>query len=459
MTTDNIRINDYPLLKISQLDVNKRVNSHATMSLSGSMAGDVAEQLLSDIARTQSLRINATSTEGTDYVLFTGIPDQCKLTTENNTALLTLTATSHSALCDVRPEIRVFQDRRMSYSEMFEYLAAADAGYIIPGNADKSIGALLVQYRETDWQYARRMASRLGTVVVPDCSLNHPYLSVGIPQNGGRYEADTTNYGIEKDLEEFWRLRKNGMKSISENDVTGYRYKSRSHYRLCDKISFNGMDTLVYSVHSSLEGSMLFHTCLLRTESGFRDFEHFNERIIGAAIHGFVKDIQEDQVKVKLQYDVSDRRRKWFAYSTPYSSPDGTGWYFMPEKNDEIRLHFPTQREQDAYVASSTHITHGDRADPEVKFIRTKRGQAITFKPESIHITDGNGSHILMDKEKGILITTNKGIRVAAADSIRMAAQGKINVSGEKGVQIRQNDSIIHVDETIDISASHVRIQ
>lgn len=131
----------------------------------------------------------------------------------------------------------------------------------------------------------------------------------------------------------------------------------------------------------------------------------------------------------------------------------------MPEKGDEIRLHFPTQLEHDAYVISSTHVTHGDRSNPEVKFIRTRRGQAITFKPGSIHITDGNGSNILMDDEKGIEIKTNKGIRVSANDSIRLTAQGKIIAAGENGVRIHQNDSLIHVDETIDISAGHVRIQ
>lgn len=83
--------------------------------------------------------------------------------------------------------------------------------------------------------------------------------------------------------------------------------------------------------------------------------------------------MEKDQVQVSLAYDVEGGGKRWFAYSTPYSSPDGTGWYFMPEPGEEIRLHFPTQEEDAAYVVSSTHITHGNRSDPEVKFIRTQR--------------------------------------------------------------------------------------
>lgn len=457
MTTDNIKINSFPLTSILELDIAKKVNEHAALQLRAGIAEADAANLTASIQRAESIRVTATSPNGETYILFAGVPNAFSITTENWASVLSLSAVGHSASSDIKPEIRVFQNRRMTYSQMFRELTYAD-GYIVPGNADKAIGALLVQYQETDWQYACRIASRLGTVVVPDCTMDVPLMAIGIPKRGRQQEINQENYVTEKDLHEYCYLKKNGVNGISETDVTSYIFKSRLAYALCDSILFNGMHTLVYSIHSKLEGSVIYHTYTLRTADGFRDFEHFNERIVGASIEGLVAEIEEDQVRVDLVYDVSDRRRKWFAYSTPYSSPDGTGWYFMPEKGDQIRLHFPTQKENDAYVISSTHVTHGDRSDPTVKFIRTIRGQAITFHPDSIHITDGKGSDILMDPN-GIEIKTNKGIRMQAGEYINATAQGKINISGKNGVHIKQNDSLIHVDETIDISAGHVRIQ
>lgn len=111
------------------------------------------------------------------------------------------------------------------------------------------------------------------------------------------------------------------------------------------------------------------------------------------------------------------------------------------------------------YVVSSTHITHGNRSDPEVKFIRTQRGQEITFAPDSIHITDGNGSSIRMDKKQGITLKTRKGIKIDAADDISIKGKSGVVVEGGKSVQIRQNDSLVQVQETIDITAAHVRVQ
>ena len=57
---------------------------------------------------------------------------------------------------------------------------------------------------------------------------------------------------------------------------------------------------------------------------------------------------------------------RWFPYATVYSSGDGTGWYCMPEIGDKIRLYFPTEKEQDAYVISAYHEGNGGlRKNPQ----------------------------------------------------------------------------------------------
>ena len=68
-----------------------------------------------------------------------------------------------------------------------------------------------------------------------------------------------------------------------------------------------------------------------------------NKKIIGASMKGNVTAVKKDTVKVVLMEDETGgwAGQKWFAYSTIYSSPDGTGWYCMPEKGDSVRLIFP----------------------------------------------------------------------------------------------------------------------
>ena len=70
-----------------------------------------------------------------------------------------------------------------------------------------------------------------------------------------------------------------------------------------------------------------------------------------------ITDVKKDTVKVVLMEDETGgwAGQKWFAYSTIYSSPDGTGWYCMPEKGDSVRLYFPNENEAEAYVNSSVN--------------------------------------------------------------------------------------------------------
>jgi len=162
---------------------------------------------------------------------------------------------------------------------------------------------------------------------------------------------------------------------------------------------------------------------------------------------------------VEIAGDAVQSAYKWFPYSTIYSSPDGTGWYFMPEIGDIIRLHFPTEHEGDAFVISSVHSQHGNRSDPNVKHITTKYGKTVVFRPDSIFISNGAGSSIELNDNSGIRISTNSELNLTANNDIHIHGGGKIIVQGDQGVTVVQNDSVVNIDESIDLDAGHVRIR
>ena len=451
-------VNGYPFIDILELDIHQKANKHPKAFIKGHISHENAQQIMQKVA-TGKLLITADDHNGANHFLFCGVPDGLICSTINDVSMVEIKGIGNSALCDIEKEIRVFQDRGMSYKELTSYLEKkTGASYMIPQDGKKSIGSMFVQYNETDWEFAKRVASRLQTVVIVDNALDYPYLSIGLPNNGQRHVAHTAEYSIVKNLGAYRDLHENGLKKISEHHLTSICYRSREVYKMCDEVIINGDLKHVYSIQVSLDGSELIFTYELRDREGFKTREYYNSQIIGTSLEGTVANVEQDQIKIKIRYDV-DNRRKWFDYSTPYSSPDGTGWYFMPETGDNVRLHFPTQRERDAYAISSTHITHGDRSNPEVKFIRTGRGQAITFYPDSILIDDGNGSTILMEKKNGIEIKTDKSISMQATNNIEVYGRSKVNIMGEQGVHIRNNDSLIHVEDTIDIAAAHIRVQ
>ena len=78
--------------------------------------------------------------------------------------------------------------------------------------------------------------------------------------------------------------------------------------------------------------------------------------MIGASLDSTVTEVRGDVVRVSLRTDAKSGAGKWFSFSTVYSSPDGSGWYCMPEPGDEIRLYFPTEQEKHGYVISAVHL-------------------------------------------------------------------------------------------------------
>jgi len=328
---------------------------------------------------------------------------------------------------------------------------------IWPTHGDIPIGRMRVQYETTDWKYAMQLAGHNGTVVVPDYLLDTTFISIGMPKRAAKQGIDAISYTIRKDLEMYRDNKINGR--LSERDTISYIVKSREIHDLCDPIPFLGLSLYVYAIDTRYERDQLVHYYTLKEEGGFYTKKHFNENLVGACLRGTVIEVKEDKVRVDVLNDVDQTEHKWFPYATPFSQPDGYGFYFMPEIGDEIRLQFPSEKEDDAYVSSAVHITHGNRLDPEVKFIRTVYGQVIQFCPDKIWIYDGDGSSITMHKEKGISLETDKNINIEAQEDASISAFGKAVFTGYDGVVIKKGDSIINVDDPIDISSIHTRIQ
>jgi hypothetical protein len=362
---------------------------------------------------------------------------------------------------DIHKHTRTFQDENMTYSGMTTAMAKGepDFAFLHPGHGNTAIGSLLVQFEETDWQFAKRAASRLNTCIVSDHILDCAYVSIGMPKRNGDAAVDPIEYTKRKDLAEYMDLSAHGVPGMAERHSAYYEFESRETYNLCDPVVFKGRQLYVYSASSKMKGSELVHTYTLKEKGGFCFKERFNGEIAGTSLSGTVREVQNDAVQVEIDGDIAQPQYKWFPYSTVYSSPDGTGWYFMPEKGDRVRLRFPSKHEADAFVISSTHQHHMNRDDPDVKQIATKHGKAVIFRPDSIYITNGAGSSLELDDAKGIAITTGHDVTVTAGQDIQVHSGGKVVVQGDKGVSIAQNDSVIDIGDDIGFYAGHVRIR
>lgn len=152
--------------------------------------------------------------------------------------------------------------------------------------------------------------------------------------------------------------KENKVPGIVPDDFGFYKVKSRKYLELGERTEFLARTYFIYESVSVFDGEELMHTYTLRRAGGFQTVYGHNSGIIGASLDATILATKNDTVKVAVAVDGGQKESeaKWFPYSTVYSSPDGTGWYCMPEKGDKVRLYFPNEFEEEGYIISSINL-------------------------------------------------------------------------------------------------------
>ena len=463
MRVTALRIEPFEFINILDFSIEKSVNEHVTARIVGIISAEKENEYVKQPASTRNVVINARNRDGEEKILFNGLVCNVHIKYMNELRTLVVEAISHSYLMDITEVTRTYQNDAMTYQDVTDIMKRDDENFAFlhPEFGGIPIGQMLVQYKETNKAFVQRIASKLNTCVVVDYALDIPYISIGMPKRRPLKDIaiQPLEYEMRKDVSGYLDLTAHNVSGVTERDAVCHVFKSREVYDLCDPIAFKGLELYVYSVSSKLEGEEIVHTYTLKEKDGFVFKEAFNNQIIGASLYGTVKEIQNDMVRVQVFGDVAQSELKWFSYSTIYSTPDGTGWYFMPEVGDTIRLHFPTEHESDAYVTSSVHHQHGRRSNPDVKHITTVHGKTVTFRPDSIFMSNGAGSSIELHDTAGIRLDTTGDINIVSDSNIRLHANGRIVVQGDKGVVVIQNGSVVNIADSIDMASDHVRVK
>jgi hypothetical protein len=224
------------------------------------------------------------------------------------------------------------------------------------------IGDIIVQFKETDREFAKRLASRFNSVVVPDYLTGGVGFTFGLPVKSSAAALDPISYKVMKDAGAYLEKARNDVSELTENDELRYVVRDFAIYRMGEKVRFKNQALRVFEIRSFLEGQVLHNLYTLKSEAGFKTKKAHNAKLVGASLAGRVTDVAKDTVRLRLYADDDsyDVGAKWLSYSTVYSSPDGTGWYAMPEIGDELRMYFPSEREAEAYAISAVNADGPD---------------------------------------------------------------------------------------------------
>lgn len=465
-------IPSFDILQIEQFHVVQKINEHAVLTFSGIIDDSISEDQLIGYT-TVGYQLEAYCSDSKDNPkgkkLFQGIVTEVKVRNVDSLKYLYVTAYSNSFQMDVLKNSYSYQDISQSYQDLLSAVVKRtnDAKAKFSSEFSKKTGGFLVQWCETDWQFLKRLASHFNLGLVPDMLADKPQVWAGYAFGSKKKQLHVKEYTTKKNIRAYQKDSQNSVKGVQEKSYITYEVKSYDILKVMDEVSFLGGTFYVKQAEYEMIGSTVVGTYIVTTKEHFKKKKIVNKEIAGISLNGKVKEIIRDKVKIQLHMDPKANAKYLFPYSTMSASPDGSGWYCMPKKGDEVRVYFPDTDDHNAFAISSVSAytppasgagaasggggakTQDKMGDPNVRYLRTPFGMEITLKPDGIIINAADGQGVItLDAEGNITISASKDLKVTAEENVNIIAQKNISLNASEDIAINGAQGTLKMEKS-----------
>jgi hypothetical protein len=429
----------YGIESIMSLSLSVKPNEHAVMRLSGYCNEEAGfKPLVSRSCENDTVDLYEEGADG-KKLLFRGLARDIEMSLEGGIYRIDLVVYSHSVLLDEEKKSRSFQDTEMTYDALFRAVSEETGILIHKKESDEKIKTPATRYKETDFEFLSRMASRLNTSVYPD--ILTPNLHIGLPKGAREDIGSSLGYGMNKDIERYMREKANGA-DLNDMDLVSLTISDRKPRRVGDVLVFKGRPFGIIALSAELVRGELIYTYTLAEESYIYS-EEKPSPLKGLSLEGKV--IERQGETVKLHLDIDDTQDKEKAHFYPYAPITGRAMYSMPIVGEKVRLYFPDGREENAFVQDCVR-NNGDTcentADPSVRYFRTEYGPELMMAPKKLHFKETKPSvpwlYLEIDDDFGIRLKSHKNINIKASGHIGIKAGGAVRFSAPALVRFNQ---------------------
>jgi len=494
ITFSNLRVAPYEVVRLLDVKTTQGINEHGTLYFKALLSEEQQDRYVELNTEGQNVELSVADSSGHGYILFQGIVKNVKVSAQQEMFYLEVEAISYSHLLDLQPKSRSFQNLSMTYQEVFETVTDdhPNAGVIDNTSDGKIIDKLIVQHKETDYEFATRLASHFNVGLICDVRFDSPKYYVGLPPSPV-LTLEHFNYSVQKDVKRFRELSKNGVEGLQENDFISYEIKTDHILQVGSQVNFRNKSLYVFSIEGRVDQGIFMNHCILMPKNGLKQKYIEHDKVVGCSFSGKIIDIKNDLVKVHMDIDPEQdvATACFFPYSTIYSSEDGSGWYCMPELSDSVKIYCPNGDEGHAYAISSVHqpvsatlptSAHSGasmasnqqsggasggsgvppsggmmRDDPDIKSLRSPCGKTIELSPDGILIDIGS-SQITLTPDDGIVMQSEKDIVFNAEKNINITAEEEIKIVGTDCVEISAGDlAYVKIDDNVEIVGYEVK--
>ena len=325
------------VISMDRLEIVQSPNRHGRLRLSAVLNGEGGGEVFDELPEDVSVLYKE---DGEEKVLFKGMVTDSSMKRVGNHRKLELKAYDATYLLDTKRKTRSFQDTaRTNHSVIAEVMKEYPECICMKNLPESPIGRIWFQYEETDWEFLRRFLSSYSDSLYADATYHTARFQAGLSPEDIEVEWDDCPYGMGKNLERYDFLSQNGFDGIGIDKFIEYSVDSYGLYTLGSRLVYKGRRWYVGKLERRLTDGLLMSTYRLQQREGLLTPQEYNRRITGVSLDGKTVQVQGDTVRVSMNGDMTtEQGTYWFPYSTVASSPDGSGWYSMPQVGDSIRV-------------------------------------------------------------------------------------------------------------------------
>lgn len=445
---DNLRVAPYEFEYIKDMKIENDINNHATLKISGVIDDKMKDSYVLDTDEETKIQVYYQKDEDS-IPIFNGIITNIKIDVVEEVYVMTVEAKSFTYKLDIYKMKRDFQNINMTTHELIGKVMQSypDAVYDI-NIPNEPIKQFTLQYNETDYEFLKRIVSRYHQGIICDIENENIHFFLGTPDMSVTPKTKILNYTVYKDIQEYNDVKNNDTEDILETDFITYKIRTQEILNTGEHFSFKGQQVYVKKSIYMVDEGKLENIYELSLKGGLRSKYLYNMNLIGISIKGNILEVQRDRVKAALEINpqIDSGTAYWFPYATVAASPDGGGWYCMPEVGESVRMNCPTKDESESFVVNAieTHESENgggaseDRmSNPDNKSLQTAAGQEVKFTPNGANIScSGGQASVNLNKDGTVDIVGQKNVNIACAQSLSIRAEKELTVSAQKSIDM-----------------------
>lgn len=401
---ENIKIEiNLPIKGVESFQYIWKTDSHARLHLIGYM--DLYTQWNPVLCYDSNVKIWRVVDEKIQ-ILFQGCITGIEITSVGRVEQVSLEVTSASCQLDRQKCSCSFQNPKMTYGEAVRQAVQNDGGQVIRNQEnDKEIKYPVIRNEETVWQFAERMAGRLGVSIIPDIETGRPNLWFGMRKGKEVVPLSEDEYMIE-------------LLPIGKKTGIRFQVKGQILYKIGDFMTFLGQRVTITEVEGYFNRGEFFFLYTLENMT-VSETKYTVNHPAGEGYWGIISEVKEESIRLALDIDHGENAEEYFY---PWNPTTGNVLYAMPENGERALLYFYQENQQDGAVIHCLNRELEDKRNFKDKAFDIQGGNLITLFEEIVNFSKGN-NHKLSLSDDSISAMTVKNLKISAEGRIRLKAE------------------------------------